>query len=194
MFSLKATHPPQPGPRLWTGRPLGNAGICFAGVHPAASAPCTWCRRASSKPVLLQIVKLISYEEHKLKPPGWYSLSHFCSPQPYWGHGSPPVAWGRTCSAQPLCKSSRLYNSNDLPDKEMSLLLGNKINMFSIFFCRACAYMPGRRDEGMALLMCCRDQNSRIFLFVWEGLITYHVSKGGVGPFFYHIFTQNVFV
>ena len=53
----KGTHPPQPGPRLWTERPLGNAGKCFAGARPAASAPCTWCRRVSSKPVWLQIVK-----------------------------------------------------------------------------------------------------------------------------------------
>lgn len=47
----KGTHPLQPGPRLWTGRPLENAEKCFAGAHPAVSTPCTWCRRESNKPV-----------------------------------------------------------------------------------------------------------------------------------------------
>ena len=135
--------------------------------------------------------KLSNPKWHKLKPPGWCSLSHFYCPQQCWEHGSPPAAWGRKCSEQPLCKSIEIIHlmlffklSNDFADKDMSSLLSNKINMCSMFFCSACAvHSVHTCQAGGTQLMCCQPKFQN--LSFCSGT-TYHVSKKG-GSFFYHM-------
>ena len=135
--------------------------------------------------------KLSNPKWHKLKPPGWCSLSHFYCPQRCWEHGSPPAAWGRKCSEQPLCKSIQIIHlmlffklSNDFADKDMSLLLSNKINMCSLFFCSACAvHSVHTCQAGGTQLMCCQPKFQNFSFCLGT---TYHVSKKG-GSFFYHM-------
>ena len=42
----------------------------------------------------------------EVKSPGWCSQFHFCCPLQCWAHGSPPVAWGRTCFVRPPCANT----------------------------------------------------------------------------------------